>query len=167
MAVVQNLARLPASLLAACQTSAEILDDVCSFRALHPRHYLDLNWSPYLLEQTAVTSALPAELVSLLRESTDGNGEVNRAYRDSPSTVMEHPVSSLVPERVLAVSAGLEALSRIDWITQSHVLATLDRLPNWQGIDDAVQYLQDHFVSLRTFYRLATAERLAVVMWWD
>lgn len=167
MAVVQNLARLPASHLAACEGSVATLDDVCSFRALIPSDYLNLDWSPYLLQQTAVASAAPVELVALLRESTAGTGEVNPAYRNVPNSVTEHPVSSLVPERVHVVSDGLEVLATLGFITDFHVTATLDRLPEWQGIRDPVPYLQGHFESLRTFYRAAAEDRLSVVMWWD
>lgn len=167
MPVVLNLARLPESLLAACEASVETLDDVCSFRALIPSDYLDLDWSPYLLEQTAVTSAAPAHLVDLLREATDGSGEVNPAYRDASHTVTEHPVSSLAPERVAAVSDGLEVLADLGFISDAHVGATLDRLLDWQGLDNPVLYLEGHFGALRAFYRAAAEDRMAVVAWWD
>jgi hypothetical protein len=167
VAVTQNLARLDEALLARCAVSVEELDSVCSFRALPLEDYLDLDWAPRLLREVATDAQVPMALAAALDRAMTGDGEVNPAYRDSPHTVWEHPVSSLKPAGVLEVNEAISALAKLNPINRVTVASAGRRLKGGEMPDDALAYVQGHFSALPDFYRDASARHLAVVMWQD
>lgn len=169
MPVVQNLARLSGENLAACVASMTVLDDVCSFRALDPKDYLELDWAPAPLEQAAKVANVPASLIGALTSATGGGDEVNPAYREFPDSIWEHPVTSLDSTAVRRVHEQLQELSRLNFLssaTAAEAFARLgDSFPPPSG--DPMDYLRPHFQALCDFYAAAAERQLSVLMWWD
>ena len=159
MAVTRNLARLSHARLAACATSVDELDAVCSFQALDPMDYLDLDWAPRLLQRVVEAAGAPAALAVALRRAMQGDGEVNADYRDQPDSVWEHPVSSLGVAAVADVSASLAELATLDVLSPWSVERAIEGLPPDAVPEGASAYLQGHFDALCAFYADGSTQR--------
>lgn len=166
MAITQQLARLPQAELVLCRSSADRLDEVCSFTALAEGDYLDLDWAPSWLEQAAVAAGLPG-LAAALELATGGRGEVNPAYREHPDTIFEHPVASLDAEEVAGLAAELRRLLPPDFPPEGVVAGLWAEAQDTYRPDDPQAYLRRHARALGRFYAEAAERGLAVVMWWD
>ena len=169
MPIVQNLARLSGDLMSACATSTAVLHDVCSFRTLDQDDYLDLDWAPAPLEAAAVAARVPGHLLEGLALATGGDDEINRAYREMPDGVWEHPVTSLGPGQVMQVHQALRELSAVGFLSSDTAAQAFIRLgPKFPPPDgDPVDYLRPHFQALSDFYAGAAERRLGALMWWD
>jgi hypothetical protein len=167
VAVTQNLARLTGTRLAACATSVQELDAVCSFRALDPMDYLDLDWAPRLLQRVAEASGISPNLALALNRAMEGDGEVNPAYRDAPDSIWEHPVASLDAATVADVSASLKQLADVAPLTHETVGRAVVGLPRHDVPEQAFDYLKGHFDALCAFYADAANRGLAIIMWLD
>jgi hypothetical protein len=166
VAITQQLARLPQSDLDACRTSADRLDEVCSFTALPEDDHLDLDWAPSWLADAANATGL-AELAHAVELATAGRGEVNPDYRDHPDTIFEHPVAALTADEVVAVAADLAKLAPDGFPAEADVAGLWAVAPEAYRPEDPQAYLRQHIAALVSFYRGAAERGLAVVMWWD
>jgi hypothetical protein len=104
VAVTQQLARPSPAQLAACRSSVEELDKLCSFELLPSSDYLDLDWAPTPLIRAVELAQVSTPIVVALRRGLDGDAEINPAYRDREDTVWEHPVTGLEPDIVADVA---------------------------------------------------------------
>jgi hypothetical protein len=171
MAVTQQLARIPASQLAACRRSAAELDELCSFRSAPPADYRDLNWWPSALKRTWTVMGVDAQTLAVLHRGFDGAEEVNPAYRDYPDTIFDHPVTALEPYQVAEVAEALRLL--IPEKVHAAVPADRDRAAAVLGayvrdvIGDLAELLAEQHAIMRDFYDEAARRQLAMVLWWD
>lgn len=169
MGITRQLARVPATQLAACRQSVEALDALCSFSSAPREDYLDLDWWPATLERAWARAGGDAR--GVLRHALDGGEEVNPAYRDHPGTVWEHPVTALEPAQVHEVADALRAVSPAAVraavpSTPDEVEVALGRTARAVAGELAGQLAHRHSI-LRDFYAEAARRRCAVVRWWD
>lgn len=171
MAVTQQLARIPATQLAACRQSVEALDELCSFTSTPHKDYLDVNWWPVTLKRAWELTGADARTLTLLRRGLDGDDEVNPAYRNHPNTIWEHPVTALEPPQVGDVTEALRSL------TPDAIYAVVPSNPNQietslgktarDVVGELAEILAQQHTILRDFYEEATRRQPAIVLWWD
>ncbi|WP_329428798.1 YfbM family protein [Streptosporangium sp. NBC_01495] len=166
--MTQQLARISAAQLEACQQSVDELERLCSFEVAPQTDHLDLDWAPEpLLWVCALTCADDA--LAVLRRALSGDGEVNSDYRDHPGAVWGQPVTFLSPVGVAAVALALRKMDSVMVAALSSHGAeasavAVEMLP---GIEEQQAYLLRHFAALLAFYVKAARRGLAVVLWWD
>ena len=168
MAVTLQLARIAPEQLSECRRSVAVLDRLCSFELVPESEHLDLDWADDGLIRMSEHAAIGD--VSALRRATDGDGEVNPAYRDYPYTVMEQP-KALEPADVVTLATALHAID----VERAFSMLTADpqELKNTLGgsltdlIGDPRPYLRRHFTALLDFYTVAANQHLAIVIWCD
>lgn len=165
--ITQQLARLDEGLIGLCKRDVRRLDDLCSFRSLEPDDYLDLDWSPAILEGAALFSRVPSERLQILAHATGGKHELNPAYRDLPSSIWQHPVTYNPADQVLKVHSILRALAGAGFPAAAATRAAVAQLDGGVSSADAPEYLGMHFEALNDVYCIAAARGLHVAMWWD
>ncbi|MDZ5447287.1 hypothetical protein U2F26_32035 [Micromonospora sp. 4G57] len=169
MAVTQQLARLSPGQLAACCSSVEELNKLCSFELLPSSDYLDLDWAPNPLIRVFELAQVSTSIVVALQRGLDGDAEINPAYRDGEDTVWEHPVTALEPDVVADVGTLLgqvEPEAVLAALSEDATSALLSiGMHEFDG--HPRPYLHRHLAALRDFYAHAARRRLAVALWWD
>ncbi|MGW4247162.1 hypothetical protein [Nocardia sp. NPDC004722] len=171
VALTQQLARIPAELLARCRESVEALDSVCSFTAVAHTDYLDMNWWPLLLERAWTLIEADPSVLDTLRYVFDGDAEVNPSYQDHANLISGEPVTALAPHRVARIAAALRTITPA--AVANAVPTDPDRVETLLGphatgvIGDLKPILAEQHSLLQTFYEEAAHRGLAVVLWWD
>ena len=143
-----------------------MLDRLCSFELVPASEYLDLDWAGdgliRMCEHTGIGD------VTAMRRATDGDNDVNPAYRHHPYTVMEQP-RLVEPAEVAALATALRVidLDRIFSRLPSDPQAVKETLGGnlTDLIGDPCRYLTRHFTVLRDFYATAADQHLAIVIW--
>jgi hypothetical protein len=171
MPVVQRLVMVTAAELRACQTDENALDTLISFK-LGKNRYVDLDWSPYGLEQCFEHSRQSSARQEALKLAFSGVELVNLAC---PEGVNGYFVYSLITclevDKVQAVSEQLQQVdidTLFGWMPEDAAQA----VGMFKGIDPGMSahpriYYGEFFEKLRAFYQTAAQQAMAVVMWWD
>ncbi|HVK23112.1 MAG TPA: DUF1877 family protein [Actinokineospora sp.] len=169
MAVTQQIARLPAELLAECRLSVEVLDRLCSFKAAGVDH-LDLDWAPRDLRRVCDLARTDGRLRDAVRDAMAGDAEVNPEYAEY-GDIAEHPVTELTPARVAEIAGCLRELdveTIFAVLPADAELAKAALGPNPLDFDNhPTDYLAPHLTALRDFYEQAAQRGQATIMWWD
>lgn len=156
MAVTQLLQRVSIKAAQEAASSEQALSQLIDIT----QDTLDLDWAPACLEKAYRGLGEHAH-ADLIASACEGAETVNMQYPDGPSFYAVYSAITMHhPDRVAELAQQLARLP-LDALAQ---LAP-ELLPT--SIVRPVAYLQQHATSLVDFYRLAAAERQAVIAWWD
>jgi hypothetical protein len=142
------------------------LDRLWPFKLVPASEYLDLDWARdgliRMCEHTGIGD------VTDLRRATDGDDDVNPAYRHHPYTVMEHP-RFVEPADVAALAAALRVIDLDQVFSRLPSDPQAVKEPLGGNLTDLISdprpYLTKHFTAVRDFYTSAADEHLAIVIW--
>lgn len=169
MAVTQQIARLPESLLLRCKTNVALFEALLSFELVPETDYLDLDWSPQGLERLVEESRQLPEVRLALSMALKGSALVHAEHRQGPShDPVYSDVTMLYPSEVAQVAKGLGLFDQeafLCWLPEDEKNA--QQMLGIPFIKHPGNYYGKHLTALVNFYKQAAAKHLATAMWWD
>ncbi|MFF5337714.1 DUF1877 family protein [Streptomyces sp. NPDC013181] len=167
MALTQQLARVTQRYLDRCRETAAAAPDGDPRWNPPPEDLLDLDWAVWELLALYRRTRPESPDIAVLARCVHGDGSAPVSFLDHAEVYdrIDGPPSLLSPAAVTELARALAAMDIGPVLT---TLPAYRRAGGFPGFtDDPAVYLLDHFALLRSFFDVAAARGMAVVVWVD